>query len=707
MIVQDGAAAPIAALHDGFNRPTRNSEFGPAAGWPGKLPTARPKLITGGCDATWEAIARPTAVRMPDGASQDTSVPIPFSVFPSAYRSAGTQESTQESHRLRAEGEARHPQRASHGQEEHEEIHESFTATVHRPQHHDTQVKEEVHVHEEEHHHRPQHREEVHIHEQTRYIKPEQRQVHQTQQTQQTHQTHQTHQTEHFEQIPQTQHTEKIQQTHQFVPIPSTQQAQAPQSPQFEQKSHQFEQKSHQFERIPQIPQNHQKEQTHQTHGRLEFQSRDRLQPQPSHSHIEVKSRSFDGHFDSVHGPASDNQPSQIDLTESQFRKHTRPIVAEASHTNFSSHAPQRQQQTSGYSKETFTANHTNTPYERKHVDSVDRRYPTQGSVRVEESARASVDTPKKFKRDMGYYDHEGQYHSLRSGIKHAAHKVGERIVHPIHPQRHEHSHAHSSSAAKYDDIREEVTVKESHSARAPAPAPARSHVSAHTHVSAPTHVSARTHVSAAAPLPARPIQFSAPVSSRPVQASAPVASRPVQSAAPTKSVVRINTSSAHIPSSPATAAKMTSANTITIPCHHIRIGDLLILQGRPCQVIRITTSSQTGQHRYLGVDLFTKQLHEESSFISNPAPSVVVQNMLGPVFKQYRVLDIREDGRVVAMTESGDVKQGLPILDQSGLSTRLAESFDSGRGSVRILVIADDGLEMAVDYKVVHGSRL
>ncbi|KAF1985474.1 translation protein SH3-like protein [Aulographum hederae CBS 113979] len=147
--------------------------------------------------------------------------------------------------------------------------------------------------------------------------------------------------------------------------------------------------------------------------------------------------------------------------------------------------------------------------------------------------------------------------------------------------------------------------------------------------------------------------------------------------------------------------------NTITIPCHHIRIGDLLILQGRPCQVIRITTSSQTGQHRYLGVDLFTKQLHEESSFISNPAPSVVVQNMLGPVFKQYRVLDIRDDGAVVAMTETGDVKQGLPVLDQSNLNNRLADAFDNGRGSVRVLVINDDGRELAVDYKVVHGSRL
>lgn len=147
--------------------------------------------------------------------------------------------------------------------------------------------------------------------------------------------------------------------------------------------------------------------------------------------------------------------------------------------------------------------------------------------------------------------------------------------------------------------------------------------------------------------------------------------------------------------------------NTITIPCHHIRIGDLLILQGRPCQVIRITTSPQTGQHRYLGVDLFTKQLQEESSFVSNPSPSVVVQSMLGPVFKQYRVLDIRDDGRVVAMTETGDVKQGLPVIDHGGLWARLNDSYANGRGSVRVLVINDGGREIAVDYKVIHGARL
>jgi translation elongation factor P/translation initiation factor 5A len=146
--------------------------------------------------------------------------------------------------------------------------------------------------------------------------------------------------------------------------------------------------------------------------------------------------------------------------------------------------------------------------------------------------------------------------------------------------------------------------------------------------------------------------------------------------------------------------------NTVTIPCNHIRIGDFVMLQGRPCQVIRISTSNATGQYRYLGVDLFTKQLHEESSFVSHPAPSVVVQTMLGPVFKQYRVLDM-SDGFVVAMTETGDVKHSIPVIDQSGLWSRIQEAFRCGRGSVRILVLNDCGRELAVDMKVVHGSRL
>lgn len=58
-------------------------------------------------------------------------------------------------------------------------------------------------------------------------------------------------------------------------------------------------------------------------------------------------------------------------------------------------------------------------------------------------------------------------------------------------------------------------------------------------------------------------------------------------------------------------------------------------------------------------------------------------------------------------MTETGDIKQDLPIMDQSNLWERLQAAFDSGRGSVRVLVLNDGGRELGVDMKVVHGSRL
>ena len=131
-----------------------------------------------------------------------------------------------------------------------------------------------------------------------------------------------------------------------------------------------------------------------------------------------------------------------------------------------------------------------------------------------------------------------------------------------------------------------------------------------------------------------------------------------------------------------------------------------MILQGRPCKIIRISTSGATGRHRYLGIDLFTKQLYEEGSFVSSPASDVVVQNMIGPILFQYRVQDI-VDGKLVCMTEAGDVVNDVPVTDESGLWARLETSFVSGIGSLRVFVVRDNDRILVVDAKVVRGSRL
>jgi Eukaryotic elongation factor 5A hypusine, DNA-binding OB fold len=97
----------------------------------------------------------------------------------------------------------------------------------------------------------------------------------------------------------------------------------------------------------------------------------------------------------------------------------------------------------------------------------------------------------------------------------------------------------------------------------------------------------------------------------------------------------------------------------------------------------------------------------EDFSVVTHPASGVIFHTVQVPVYKQYRVIDIRDDRKVVAMTENGEVIQGLRIAEQKGLWKALTDHFANGRGSIRVLVIEDSGEELAVDYKVVHAGLL
>ncbi|KAF3903586.1 hypothetical protein AA313_de0203438 [Arthrobotrys entomopaga] len=156
----------------------------------------------------------------------------------------------------------------------------------------------------------------------------------------------------------------------------------------------------------------------------------------------------------------------------------------------------------------------------------------------------------------------------------------------------------------------------------------------------------------------------------------------------------------------PPTAPAAPPAQTdFSIPCHLLRVGDLVILQKRPTQIIRITTSAATGQHRYLGVDLFTHKLIEENCVVSHPSPSVVLHTMLTPAFKQYKVIQAGDDIPLYLQTEAGELKTGVAIVAQGDLTKKINDAFVSSPGAVRVLVISDGSQELIVDFKRVHGD--
>ncbi|KAK3373051.1 hypothetical protein B0T24DRAFT_657140 [Lasiosphaeria ovina] len=146
---------------------------------------------------------------------------------------------------------------------------------------------------------------------------------------------------------------------------------------------------------------------------------------------------------------------------------------------------------------------------------------------------------------------------------------------------------------------------------------------------------------------------------------------------------------------------------TRIVDCREVRLGDILV---RYCQVIRISLNTPTGKFKYTGVDLHTKMLCNDSSFINQLPSGVAVQSVLGPILKQYHVLDVQNDNRsITAMTDTGIVKQRVPVLDQSSLVGRLSKAFQAGRGSVVAMVVCDQDsdIEVVVNMKVVHGLSI
>lgn len=57
-------------------------------------------------------------------------------------------------------------------------------------------------------------------------------------------------------------------------------------------------------------------------------------------------------------------------------------------------------------------------------------------------------------------------------------------------------------------------------------------------------------------------------------------------------------------------------------------------------------------------------------------------------------------------MTETGDVKPGIPVLPQKSLIERIEREFANGKGTIRVLVISEvgSGRELVVDFKNSRG---
>ncbi|KAJ5636647.1 eukaryotic translation initiation factor 5A-2 [Penicillium longicatenatum] len=140
------------------------------------------------------------------------------------------------------------------------------------------------------------------------------------------------------------------------------------------------------------------------------------------------------------------------------------------------------------------------------------------------------------------------------------------------------------------------------------------------------------------------------------------------------------------------------ASTTFPMQCSALRKNGHVVIKGRPCKIIEMSTS-KTGKHGHAKVhmvatDIFTGKKLEDLS------PST--HNMDVPIVnrREYQLLDISEDGFLSMLTDDGDLKDDVKVPEETELKKKLMDLFNDDSKDVNVIVQTAMGEEACIDAK-------
>ncbi|KAJ5746533.1 Nucleic acid-binding OB-fold [Penicillium odoratum] len=137
------------------------------------------------------------------------------------------------------------------------------------------------------------------------------------------------------------------------------------------------------------------------------------------------------------------------------------------------------------------------------------------------------------------------------------------------------------------------------------------------------------------------------------------------------------------------------ASTTYPMQCSALRKNGHVVIKGRPCKIIDMSTS-KTGKHGHAKVhlvatDIFTGKKLEDLS------PSTHNMDVPHVQRREYTVLDI-EDGFLSLLTEDGDTKDDCKV-PEGDVGKKLQTLLDEGK-DVNVIVQTAMGEEMCIEAK-------
>jgi translation initiation factor 5A len=136
---------------------------------------------------------------------------------------------------------------------------------------------------------------------------------------------------------------------------------------------------------------------------------------------------------------------------------------------------------------------------------------------------------------------------------------------------------------------------------------------------------------------------------------------------------------------------------TVPMQCSSLRKNGHVMLKGRPCKVVEMSTS-KTGKHGHakvnlVGIDIFNGKKYEDI------CPSTHNMEVPNVKRKDYELLSIDEEGFVSLLDEMMGTKEDLK-LPEGELGKQIRDAFEKDESGILVTVVSAVGEEAILAFK-------